>query len=198
MTGVSRRAILALPLLLAACGDDEEASTPADTYPPLRYDYLPPIQLNVASIDIQQRFVPAGIPPDVTGLDPVQPSDALKAMARDRLQALGATNKAVFAILDASLTKSEAVIRGVLAVSLTIYDNDGQQQGYVTARVERSHDSQTSNLSAALYKMTKAMMNDMNVEFEYQIRRHLKAWLTSAAAPSAPVQQDPLAVPGRR
>jgi hypothetical protein len=40
--------------------------------------------------------------------------------------------------------------------------------------------------------MTKSMMNDMNIEFEYQIHRSLKSWLTSAAAPEAPVQQAPL------
>ena len=36
------------------------------------------------------------------------------------------------------------------------------------------------------------MMNDMNVEFEYQIRRNLKAWLTTSTAPAAPVEQAPL------
>jgi hypothetical protein len=36
------------------------------------------------------------------------------------------------------------------------------------------------------------MMHDMNIEFEYQIRRHLQAWLTSATVPTAPVQQAPL------
>ena len=46
-----------------------------------------------------------------------------------------------------------------------------------------------------LYDMTKSMMSDMNVEFEYQIRRNLKDWLTNGAAPGMPVEQAPL---GRR
>jgi hypothetical protein len=40
--------------------------------------------------------------------------------------------------------------------------------------------------------MTKSMMNDMNVEFEFQIHRNLKSWLTAAVAPDTPVQQAPL------
>jgi hypothetical protein len=197
MSGLSRRAILTLPLLLAACGGDD-SSEPANAFPPLRYDYLPPIQLNVASVEIQQQFIPSGLPPDVTAADPVQPIDALKEMANDRLQSLGTSNKAVFAILNASLTREEDVIRGSLSVSLTIYDGDNAQQGYAVATVDRSHSGDIDNLGKALYAFTKALMNDMNVEFEYQVRRNLKNWLASSAAPDTPVQQDPLDQPPPR
>ena len=46
-----------------------------------------------------------------------------------------------------------------------------------------------------LYDMTKAMMSDMNVEFEYQLRHNLKDYLTSPAAPDTPVEQAPLEQP---
>jgi hypothetical protein len=197
MSGLSRRAILTLPLLLAACGGDDSSES-ASAFPPLRYDYLPPIQLNVASVEIQQQFIPSGLPPDVTAADPVQPTDALKEMAKDRLQSLGTSNKAVFAILNASLTREEDVVRGTLSVSLTIYDGDNAQQGYAVATVDRSHSGDIDNLRKALYAFTKALMNDMNVEFEYQVRRNLKNWLASAAAPDTPVQQDPLDQPSPR
>ena len=197
MSGLSRRAILTLPLLLAACGGDDSSES-ANAFPPLRYDYLPPIQLNVASVEIQQQFIPSGLPPDVTAADPVQPIDALKKMANDRLQALGTSNKAVFAILNASLTREDDVIRGTLSVSLTIYDGNNAQQGYAIATVDRSHSGDIDNLGKALYAFTKALMNDMNVEFEYQVRRNLKNWLASSAAPDTPVQQDPLDQPNPR
>lgn len=191
MTWLSRRAILAVPLLLAACGGDDSSES-ANTFPPLRFDYLPPIQLNVASIEIQQQFVPSGLPPDVTGSDPVAPIDALKAMANDRLQSLGTANKAVFAIQNASLTREDDVIRGTFSVSLTIYDSDNAQQGYAVATVDRSHSGDIDDLGKALYEFTKALMKDMNVEFEYQVRRNLKDWLATSAAPDTPVQQAPL------
>ena len=43
-----------------------------------------------------------------------------------------------------------------------------------------------------LYDMTKSLMDRMNVEFEYQVRRSLGGWLLPGGAPPAPVQQQPL------
>ena len=40
--------------------------------------------------------------------------------------------------------------------------------------------------------MTRAMMDDMNVEFEYQVRRSLKDWLATTTAVPAPVESQPL------
>jgi hypothetical protein len=184
---LSRRFVLLLPVALAACGEEEQT-----VYDPLRYNYLPPIQLNVASIDVQQRFIPAGVPPDVSGLDPAPPIDTLKAMANDRLQAFGTANRAVFAILDASMAREDDVVTGSFAVSLTILDDSGAQLGFAEARVQSRHTGQIDNIRGVLYDMTKAMMSDMNVEFEYQIRKNLKAWLTSDVAPPTPVEQTPL------
>jgi hypothetical protein len=185
---LTRRVALLLPLALAACGGEDESLA----FAPLRYNDLPPIRLNVASIAIEQRFIPAGVPPDVSYRDPVAPIDALKAMAHDRLQAFGTSNKAVFAILDASLTRDRDVLTGSFAVSLTIQDEGGASLGFAEARVQSRHVGEIDDIRPVLYDMTKSLMSDMNVEFEYQIRRHLKTWLTTDTAPPAPVQQAPL------
>jgi hypothetical protein len=184
---LTRRFVLLLPLALAACGDEEPT-----VFDPLRYNYLPPIQLNVASTAIEQRFVPAGVPPDVSNEDPEPPAEALKAMANDRLQAFGTANKAVFAILDASLTRENDVVIGSMAVSLTILDDNGTQLGFAEARVQSRHTGPLDGIRTVLYDMTKSMMSDMNVEFEYQIHRNLKDFLTNGAAPDTPVDQAPL------
>jgi hypothetical protein len=190
---ITRRLALLLPFALTACGDDEESDDTA--FAPLRYGYLPPIQLNVASIEIQQRFIPGGVAPDVSASDPAPPVQVLHDMGQDRLQAFGISGKAVFAILNAALTRVDDVIRGEMAVSLTIYNNDGVQQGFAEAHVDRTHTGDVKGLRRVLYDMTKAMMDDMNVEFEYQVRHNLKPFLTTATAPDAPVQQDPLNQP---
>jgi hypothetical protein len=190
---LTRRFTLLLPLALAACGGDEET-----VFDPLRYNYLPPIQLNVATIAIEQRFVPTGVPPDVSNQDPVPPAEALKAMANDRLQAFGTANKAVFAILDASLTRDADVIIGSFAASLTILDDGGTQLGFAEARVQSRHSGRVDNIRTVLYEMTKSIMSDMNIEFEFQIRRNLKQWLTTGVAPDAPVDQTPLDQPPPR
>jgi hypothetical protein len=187
---LTRRSALLLPLVLAACGGEDER-----VFEPLRYNYLPPIQLNVASIAVEQRFVPSGIDPDVSGMDPVPPVEALKAMANDRLQAFGTTNKAVFAILDGSLVRQDDGVNGSMAVSLTIFDGSGTQLGFAEARVQSRRTGVSGNLAPVLYDMTKAMMSDMNVEFEYQLRHNLKDYLTSPAAPDTPVEQAPLEQP---
>jgi hypothetical protein len=187
----TRRLVLLLPFALAACvGDDEPV------FEPLRYNYLPPIQLNVASIAIEQRFIPSGVAPDVTDRDPVAPVEALKAMANDRLQAFGTSNRAVFAVLDASLTHENGVVVGAMAVSLTIFDDNGSQVGYAEARVQSRRTGRIRDISAVLYDMTKAMMSDMNIEFEFQVRRNLRNLLTNGAAPDTPVEQAPLDQPG--
>jgi hypothetical protein len=184
---LTRRRALLLPLALAACG-----GTPEMVYEPLRYNYLPPIQLNVAAIAIQQRFIPSGVPPDVSNQDPVPPIEALTAMANDRLQAFGTANRAVFSILNASLIRQGDMISGYFAVSLTILDDNAAQLGFAEARVENQHTGSSGDIRPQLYAMTKTMLADMNVEFEYQIRQNLKNWLTNATAPDAPVQQAPL------
>jgi hypothetical protein len=187
---LTRRSALLLPLVLAACGGEDER-----VFEPLRYNYLPPIQLNVASIAVEQRFVPSGVDPDVSGMDPVPPVEALKAMANDRLQAFGTSNKAVFAILDGSLVRQDDGVNGSMAVSLTIFDGNGTQLGFAEARVQSRRTGVSGNLAPVLYDMTKAMMSDMNVEFEYQLRHNLKDYLTSPAAPDTPVEQAPLEQP---
>jgi hypothetical protein len=188
---LTRRVALLLPFALAACFGETEQKV----FEPLRYNYLPPIQLTVASIMVEQRFIPSGVAPDVSGQDPVPPIEALKAMANDRLQAFGTANKAVFSILDASLARENDVITGSFAVSLTILDGEGNQLGFAEARVESRHTGRFDDLDTVLYEMTKTMMSDMNVEFEYQVRHNLKNYLTTTAAPDTPVQQVPLAEP---
>jgi hypothetical protein len=179
-----------LPLAVASCGSD-----PEPIFEPLSYSYLPPIPLNVTSISIEPRFIPAGVEPDVTAQDPVSPLGALRAMADDRLRALGTGNSAVFAILDASMIRTDDTVSGSMAVSLTIRDDNNAQLGFAEARVKSKHTGGANGLRRVLYEMTKAMMTEMNVEFEYQVRHNLKDYLAQPEAPDTPVEQMPLDQP---
>ncbi len=186
MQGLSRRWSLLLPLLLlAACGGDEPP------YPPLHYSYLTPLRLNVATITIEQHFVPSNVPPDVSQRDPVQPVQALRNMAEDRLQAFGSSGRAVFVIQNASLRRQRDTIYGDFAVELDIYTAPTVRTAYAEARVSVVHTGDADE-PATLYNMTKDIMGRMNVEFEYQVRRSLTAWLLPEGAPQPPVRQQPL------
>lgn len=185
--GLTRRASLLLPLVLAACGGE-----PREDFPTLRFNYLPPFRLNVATIQIDQRFVPSGVPPDVSQLDPEPPIDALRQMAQDRLVAVGTVDTAVFSITNASLTREDDVITGQMTVELSIIAPDGQRLGFAQAQVARQHTGRVDDLRGTLYDMTKAMMDSMNVEFQYQLQRNLSQWLVTTAAVPPPVQAQPL------
>ncbi len=190
-----RRAALLLPLLLAAgcTGDDPPPRMDAG---PLRYDHLTPLRLNVGAVD-----VPDAPPPGpLDSQNPSPPGQALRRMALDRIGAGGSTGRAVFAIDDASIVQSGSGLAGVMAVHLDILAADGGRAAFAEARVTRQAPlPRGAGLPTALQDMTRAMMDDMNVELEFQVRRALRGWLQSAeTAPApAPVQQEDLGAPGR-
>jgi hypothetical protein len=190
-----RRAALTLllPLALAACGGNER------DYPPLTFDYLPQIRLNVASVEIDNRFVPAGRD-DVTASSPVKPVAALKQMAQDRLKAFGNAGRAVLVIKDASLQRNHDQISGTMSVELDVYASDNKRAGFAIADVAQKRTGDIDDLRATLYDLTKLMMDRMNVELEYQVRHSLRDWLMSnnPTATPQPVQQQDLAPPPKR
>lgn len=181
--------------LLAACGSDGIAPPGGGAYPPLRYDYLPPLHLNVASLDIAPGFVPA--PGGPASLSPVSPVEALQGMARDRLRADGTSGRAVFTVDDASLVPVPGGLNGAMAVHLDILTGDGQRVAYAEARVSQVYTGPTGDMRAVAYDLVKQMTDRMNVEFEFQARRTLRDWLqaTETAPPPEAVQQQNLAPP---
>jgi hypothetical protein len=189
---LSRRSSLLLPFLLAACGGRKER-----LYPPLRYGHLTPLRLNVGAIQIEQRYIPSSTSPDVSQRDPMPPVQALRNMGADRLQAFGSGGQAVFIIQEASLISQRDTILGSFAVELDVYTPDNTRAGFATARVSRSYTGDIDDLPSTLYDMTKDMMDTMNVEFEFQVRRSLSSWLVPEGAVQSPVQQQPLLAPPR-
>ncbi len=188
-----RRLALFLPFLIAACATEPPPSAPTgQNFPPLDFSYLEPIPLNVAAIDIQDHFVPSGLPPDVSQYDPAPPVAALRLMAQQRLKPAGSSGRAVFIINDASLTAQGDTITGRFSVQLEIFSAPGAQAGFATATARRQRTGATGDLPTVLYQFTRQMMTAMNVEFEYQVRHSLGEWLLPSGAVPPPVEQAPL------
>jgi hypothetical protein len=189
MMFLNRRMALLLPIILAGCGDDE---IPRE-YPPLRYDYLTRLQLNVASISYSDL-------PPATALDQISPvplAPALQRMAQDRLMAAGSSGRAIVTIQTARIVRVGGGLDGTAAIRLDVIGSDDQSAGFAEARVVRRVTQIGHDLRSALYDMTKQMLDDMNVEFEFQVRRTLRGYLeTTTTAPTpAPVQQQDLSAP---
>jgi hypothetical protein len=186
--------VLVVPLALAGCGGDEP---PPASFAPLHYEYLRPLRLNVGSIDVQDHSAPAG-DGDVASQAPVPPAQALVQMAHDRLFAAGLSGQAIFVIDQASIVRGpDDTLNGQLAVHIEVLTAGGARAGYAEARVARQHvpGSDDEDLRTVLYGMTKQMMDDMNVELEYQIRHTMSDWLVANTIVPAPVTVAPLQAP---
>ena len=192
---VSRRVALALPLLAAACARD--ASPRRTSFPPLRYDYLAKLRLNVADISIDEAAPPP--PGTLEALAPARPAVVVREMARDRLMPAGASGRAVFTVDEALLTRTPAGYDGSMAVHLDVLTETGVQAGFAEARVSRrwSGNGRSEDVRGVLYDLTRDMMGDMNVELEFQIRRALREWLqeTSVVPAPQPVEREELSGP---
>ena len=189
---IARRGLLLLPLFAAGCGGDAPART---SFAPLTYSYLVPLRLNVASIE-EAAPPPPGPLDDI---NPAPPAPALIRMAQDRLSAGGSLGRALFTVEDATITRARGRLDGTLAVRLDVLTSDGTRAGFAEAKVSRRADGIGSDLRGALYDITVQMMQDMNVEFEFQVRQSLREWLqvTTTAPPPPAVEQQPLPTPTR-
>ncbi len=185
--------LLGAALGLAGCGGDEP-ETPA-SFAPLHYEYLTKLRLNVADVAVEDH-APKGGENDVSEQSPVPPAQALAQMAHDRLFAAGGSGRAVFVLDDANIRQApNGTLDGRLAVHLDILTDGGTRAGYAEAAVNRQHvpGSDPEDLRAVLYDMTKQMMDAMNVELEFHLRRSLRDWMVSDTVAPAPVAAAPLA-----
>lgn len=187
-TEIPRRMALLLPLAAAACGGNE----PPRAMPPLRYDYLKPLPLNVAAVDIGD----APPPSPIEAQSPTPLGATARQMGLDRLIAGGTSGRAVFVIDEARVDRDSGGLQGVVAVHLDVVTTEGVRAGFAAARVTRTATI-PGDLRAALYDLTRQMLDDLNVEFEFQVRRSLRDWLqdTATEPPPAPVEQQELPPP---
>ena len=192
---LSCAAALVFSLGLSACSGDDAPKS----FPPADYSYLSQLHLNVASINIQDHAEP--LPDSLSAKAPTPPDQALKLMATQRLIATGSSGQGDFVITRASIDRSgDNALAGVMDVSLNITDSSGLHTGTAHAQVTRHLDGGDHDPTsrAALYDMTNQMMQDMNVELAFQIRKTMMPWLTDAAGTplTGAVKEQSLDAPG--
>ena len=171
--GLARRQALLLPLALAACATPEPAVVPPG---PMRFNYLTPLALNVAAIEVA-----GGNPPPQPGdIGPrllPSPAEAVRIMGQDRLVALGTTGTAQFVVTQAAMLRSGDGLTCLVGCRLDILSATGERLGFVEAQSRRAVSGADASRPRAEDALLRSAMDDLNVEFEFQLRRALKDWL---------------------
>lgn len=167
----------ALLPLLGACATDAPTG---ETFPTPDYSYLPPLNLNVTKIDISSPTPPAE--GSLAAKSPTPPGAMLELMGHQRLHATGTSGHAVMTIKEASLSRQpHHSLQGSYSVQLDIVDPAKNHHGHIVAHVQRTVVApQKLGLEHNLYTLNTALMDDINVELEYQVRKNLADWLTDA------------------
>lgn len=196
---MKRRALCALPLL-AACANEQPAGPFVPPGPP-SYGHLTPLRLKVSALEIKEPE--SGTALMVQQPAPFLPSDVMLRMARDRLSAAGGTGSARFVIQTARLTRETASAAGafspasetfrcIMRCQLEIISAEDGVLASAAAEVRREVAGPTrddAERAALAERVVKLAGQDMNVEFEFQVRRHLRNWLQMVAAPGEALPQ---------
>ena len=189
-----RAACLALAAMIVA-GCATEVEKPG--FPQISFAHLQPIALNVARIEVENRYVSPASRPNVEHEFPVSPAAAAMNWGRDRLRAAGASGVARVVVRRASvvevpLKRSEGVkglftrdqserYDAVIDMMAEIRDEAGNVRVTVEATTKRSR-SVSENISLierekVWFEMTESMMASLNTTLENQIRIHMKDWI---------------------
>jgi len=171
-----RRHVLLLPLLAAACANREEPSAPLG---PIGYRFLTPLPLNVAALEIREGGPPP-VPGDIGASLSPSPAEAVRIMARDRLSAVGTEGRAVFTVTRAALTRGPGdAMLCVVGCRLEILAETGARLGFVEAEARASVSGADATRPQAAGRLLRRAMDQLNVEFEFQLRRNLRDWLVT-------------------
>jgi len=182
----SRRLALLLPFLLPACaGRDPEIAVPGT---PIGFRFLLPLRLNVAEVVVPDATPPMA-PGDFGASLAVPPARAMRQMAEERLFAVGTTGQAVFGVTQALLLRDNSGVVCALACRLDIVAAEGGRQGFIEASARANITLPSSVAPATRQRAGEAMLRQaldrLNVEFEFQVKRNLRAWLVESAPGAA-------------
>jgi hypothetical protein len=191
-----RRAVVFLPLA-ASCARREPPAPPP--LAPMSWAHLTPLPLDVAVVEV----VPISPPPppgDIGALLTPSPADAVRGMARDRLSALGTSGQAVFTVTAASVVRERRALRCALGCRLEVGGKGGggteAGPGFIEAMAQRGVSGADAAQPRAADLLLRRAMDDLNVEFEFQLRRNLRRWMVPAtpagAAVAPPVGREEL------
>ncbi len=185
-------AILALSML-GGC----ESAPPVQRLPQMTFAHLQTFKVDVAKIEIENRFNPPLAAPHVEHLMPTSPVQALEQWLKDRFTAVGRTGTLRLIIDDARATETELAkdtsfkgkltkqqsYRYDLAVraTLELKGNAGDLLGSAGANAERSitarEDISLNDREKLWFDTVSLLMTSFDKAMDANVRRYLGSWL---------------------
>jgi hypothetical protein len=142
----------------------------------MRFSHLTALPLNVAEIEVAEGGPPPQ-PGDVGARIAPSPTEAVRIMGRDRLLAVGTTGQGRFTVSQAALVQGRDSLTCLIGCRLEILSAEGQRMAFVEAQSRRAVTGQDATRPRAAEALLRQAMDDLNVEFEFQLRRALRDWL---------------------
>jgi hypothetical protein len=172
-----RRTLLLLPLLATACGGRDPVLVPSG---PISYRHLIPLPLNVSGIEIAET-APVPPPGDIGARLSPTPVEAVRIMGRDRLVPVGTEGQGLFTVTVASLVQGRDALSCLIGCRLEVLSPMGGRLGVVEAQSRRGVSGPDATRPRADEALLRRTLDDLNVEFEFQVRRSMKDWLSTVA-----------------
>lgn len=181
--------LAAIPLLLAGLLSACAMEDPGNRFPPITFQHLPDIGLDVGDIQIEQAYQSPGQRPNVDHLFPQQPKNVAVQWAQDRLVARGDRLTFRYIVRQASAVETElettSGVKGLLTtdqaaryevhVVIEMQVLDGRQiQGTAKTEARRSTTVEEgislAERERAWYRLTEDTMKDLDQQLEETIR----------------------------
>lgn len=189
-----RRGVLALSLAVVA-GLTACETPPLRAFPQITFADRPPIELDVARIEVVQAYRSPGGPSHVEDQLPEPPGAILQRWGERRLRAVGADGVARVVIEDASLIEEPLARRpgpagwvrierserytGRFAVRVDV--ERGRQRGSAEAVAQRTatvlENATLAEREATLFALTENAVRDLDGELDRNIRNYLTAFV---------------------
>lgn len=180
--------LLTVSLVLAGCG-----SAPSRNFPEITFADRPAIGLDVARVEIVQRYQPALADPYVDHLFPREPTAVIRDWAEDRLAARGAAGTATLIIEDAGVTEEhlarETGLRGLVtieqseryearfAVRLEVDQPATLRSGFAAVVAQRTitvpENASLAERELIWFELTEKTIRDLDVKFEQEVAQGL-------------------------
>jgi hypothetical protein len=193
MIGHRHVVLLGLALALAGCN----AAPPPERLPELTFGHLPPYELDVSVVTVDDTYQPPPGGGHVEGEMPVPPAVAAERWAHDRLRAVGRAGTARFAIREASVVAVPLPKAGGLtsaftdqqtlrydarvAVRLEVENMAQGASGVVTAEASRSQTvaegASPAERRRLQFALVEGLMEQLNAELEKNIPAYLGPYL---------------------